>query len=85
MFSILNKAWVQAESATPPSVTTGAPKWAKAPFYSDLVPSGSRQFASRFRPRNPKVRNKNIITIYFTEFFSRILQNFRPEYFEVIG
>ena len=57
MFSILNKAWVQAESATPPSVTTGAPKWAKAPFYSDLVPSGSRQFASRFRPRNQKVRN----------------------------
>ena len=62
VFSILNKAWIQAESATPPSVTTGAPKWAKAPFYSDLVPSGSRQFASRFRPRNQKVRNLCIIS-----------------------
>ena len=77
MFSILNKAWIQAESATPPSVTTGAPKWAKAPFYSDLVPSGSRQFASRFRPRNPRVRNLYIISD-INKYLICILQSRQP-------
>lgn len=43
---------------TPPSVTPathpGKPKWFDPPFYSDLVPSGSRHFPSRFfTPQRP--------------------------------
>ena len=69
VFSVLITTFCDAEMVTPPSVTTATPKWANPPFYSDLVPSGSRQFSSRFRPRNQRVRN----SIYFLENEIRII------------